>query len=326
MTSKSFKSEVAQSVCRLCRQYTKEDHAILTASRKGHVGCLLYALDIGADVNCGPYVLASAVPHEDAEPLWLTPLTVAVANGNDECVDILLKAGADVNNTIPYINSPLMIAVEKANPKCFKILLEAGADINMKNRDLDTALTLAVKKRRFNFVKPLLEAGADVKYQGWNMFWHLAEKEEMTILKTLLQVGSSVNLSETVIARSLFSATVAMTIKQDGQNVLTKYLAKFGKTAKQEVAMLLYAAGEKIRKDQVEVPDYLQQEPSLKHLCREAIREHLLQMSDVNLFVRVPKLGLPKPLQRYVLYHVELYGDKGAATYVVLDENNTEEP
>ena len=43
----------------------------------------------------------------------------------------------------------------------------------------------------------------------------------------------------------------------------------------------------------------------LKHLCREAIRKHLLQMSNVNLFVRVPLLGLPSLLTEYLLYNVE---------------------
>ena len=43
-------------------------------------------------------------------------------------------------------------------------------------------------------------------------------------------------------------------------------------------------------------------EHSLKNICREAIRSHLLQMSEVNLFVRVPSLPLPKALQSYLLY------------------------
>ena len=31
----------------------------------------------------------------------------------------------------------------------------------------------------------------------------------------------------------------------------------------------------------------------LKHLCREAIRKHLLLMGQVNLFFRVPQLEIP---------------------------------
>ena len=46
----------------------------------------------------------------------------------------------------------------------------------------------------------------------------------------------------------------------------------------------------------------------LSHLCRTSIRKHLLQMSNMNLFTRVPKLGLPKPLEKYLLFS-ELYDE-----------------
>ena len=42
---------------------------------------------------------------------------------------------------------------------------------------------------------------------------------------------------------------------------------------------------------------------SLSHLCRGTIREHLLDLDPhENLFVRVPRLGLPSTLQRYLLF------------------------
>ena len=44
----------------------------------------------------------------------------------------------------------------------------------------------------------------------------------------------------------------------------------------------------------------------LKDICRRAIREHLLQMSRVNLFFRVPRLGLSSSLAKYLLYDVSL--------------------
>ena len=277
MASKNCKTTVAHSVCRLCRSFTDKGYAILFASRKGHVGCLLYALDTGADVNCGPSMYAGLY----AEPVSRhTPLTATLIDSKDECVNILSKAGADVNRMNLDSNTPLTIAVAKGSQKYFKIFLEAGADANIKDGNLDTALTLAIKNENFNFVKPLIEAGADVRYQGWNMLWHLAEREETTRLKTLLQVGFRVNLAEVVIKRPLFSlfSTTSVKINQDGPNVLTKYFATFGKRAKQEVAMLLHAAGETLDSSKVKVPGYLQQEPS-----REAIRKHLLLMSDVNL-------------------------------------------
>ena len=52
-----------------------------------------------------------------------------------------------------------------------------------------------------------------------------------------------------------------------------------------------------------------EEEMSLMDLSRQCIRKHLLQMSPVNLFVRVPQLGLPTLLQEYLLFNVALDDD-----------------
>ena len=105
-------------------------------------------------------------------------------------------------------------------------------------------------------------------------------------------------------------ASKEMTVNKDEPKVLTKYLKTRGKRAEEEVVMLFYAAGESINKDQVRVPDYLQVKTSLKHLCREAIRTHLLQMDPHgNLFHRVPKLEIPPILHDYFLYDQTLDDD-----------------
>ena len=59
------------------------------------------------------------------------------------------------------------------------------------------------------------------------------------------------------------------------------------------------------------VPEYLlQREISLKSWCREAIRNHLLDLDPhTNLFIRVPLLSLPSLLQRYVLFELSLEED-----------------
>ena len=87
--------------------------------------------------------------------------------------------------------------------------------------------------------------------------------------------------------------------------------------------MLLFAAGETVRKNathivskhkygshSTEVPGFLQEllKPDLNmmDICRRAIREHLMNLSNVNLFVRIPELGLPAPLISFLLYNVSL--------------------
>ena len=45
----------------------------------------------------------------------------------------------------------------------------------------------------------------------------------------------------------------------------------------------------------------------LKHICREAIRTHLLRLNPRrHLFGRVPRLGLPASMTSYLLYNTSL--------------------
>ena len=95
-----------------------------------------------------------------------------------------------------------------------------------------------------------------------------------------------------------------------------------------EMNMLLFAPGEIIENwwleyvgdDQyiigieIHVPNYLlntELKFCLKHLCREAIRKHLLHLDPhTHLFGRVPRLGLPSLLTEYLLYNQTLDDDQ----------------
>ena len=79
-----------------------------------------------------------------------------------------------------------------------------------------------------------------------------------------------------------------------------------------KLVTLFFAAGETVDDHPVKVSDYLDP-PSdicLSHICREAIREHLLLVDPhENLFIRTQQLGLPSALQEYLLYNVTLKDD-----------------
>ena len=76
---------------------------------------------------------------------------------------------------------------------------------------------------------------------------------------------------------------------------------------KEEVTKLLFAAGEKVDGITYSVPECIRKEIesllNLKHLCRETIRKHLINIEQhSNLFTRLPQLGLPSSLTTYLLY------------------------
>ena len=75
----------------------------------------------------------------------------------------------------------------------------------------------------------------------------------------------------------------------------------------EEISKLLFAAGETLENaDDREIPDCLRFDDlqlQLKHICREAIRKHLLKLDPhQHLFSMIPKLGLPSALMNYLLY------------------------
>ena len=56
-------------------------------------------------------------------------LIASVANGHEKCVELLIKAGADVNTVAGDGEPVLMKAVKRGHDGCVKELMEAGADV-----------------------------------------------------------------------------------------------------------------------------------------------------------------------------------------------------
>ena len=166
-------------------------------------------------------------------------------------------------------------------------------------------------------MKHLIEAGADVNRCA---FLH---DLNLKIVRILLCSGIQVNLKEDN------ETTLSHCIK-----ILQKYCYINTDEIKQKIK-LLHAAGETIttgsdspelpdlkinverettttHSETTDIPDFLKheiEELNLMSICREVIRKHLLQMSLVNLFYRVPRLGLPAVLCEYLLYNVEKMED-----------------
>ena len=163
------------------------------------------------------------------------------------------------------------------------------------------------------FVKLLLEAGADVNAMD--------REGRMTLLSLTLVTHSSTTGK---CAHYLLKAGADVNKTANGSNVVMSYLNRNFNTD-ERFLKLLHAAGEVVDWKELgknarihahTVPLWLkdverrsgqQQQPCLKDQCRVSIRAHLLSIDLFsNLFVRVPKLGLPTLLTRYLLYHMAL--------------------
>ena len=286
------------------------------AYRRDSVKCIELLLKAGADVNIENEwgkTLFSAVIEGSPQRTDLLLKAAADVNIRDEdgrtalfyavsrgCTDLLLKAGADVNIKDKYSRTALFYAAENGCVQCTDLLLKAGADVNHRDKDGKTALFDAVRKGSSECIELLLKAGADANFKDEcsELLFFANQCTSAQLLKMLLCQGVKVN---------------------HGMNTITWILKYRYHPRKEEIMMLLLAAGELIDETQVErIPDHLKPsaEISLMNICRETIRKHLLQMSDVNLFIRVPRLGLPAALQSYLLYDQTLDDDNQKADHV----------
>ena len=270
-------------------------------------------LDAGAHVN---------IANQNGS----TALMEAANSGETVCLEMLLKRGADVNLTDRRGLTALMMA---SNKDTVTTLVQHGAPVNWANDEGLTPLLYVAKNGggdASEVAEQLLESGADVNATDVNNTSVIAHAASVTrrlddpkIVKTAIKWGAHVNIRNIC-----------------GQNSLEYYLA-MGRERDEKLALLLFAAGElldvrNVRKvaykygvkhrklldrmnpdrhgSPVPVPDCLLEENPIIHLksfCRRIIRQHLLETDlHVNLFDRVPRLGLPTKLQKYLLFETTL--------------------
>jgi len=94
-----------------------------------------------------------------------TPLMRTVYAGNVDDVQLLLKAGANIETTDITGMTPLLVATCEGNIKVLGALIEAGANLEAKDDEGRTALMVAVDKGNTEAIGVLLKAGADITAQ-----------------------------------------------------------------------------------------------------------------------------------------------------------------
>lgn len=139
-----------------------------------------------------------ADPNNSNNYLW-TPLHEAINQEAFETVEFLLQHGADPNFKNNPGWTPLMLAARKGNLRIIKLLLHSGAKINDTNNHGDSALSIAVKYGQAYTIKPLLERGADPNLQNCNGETALmlaADEGDSYIVRLLLANGAKLDIKD----------------------------------------------------------------------------------------------------------------------------------
>ena len=158
----------------------------------------------------------------------LMALVYAARAGSIDAAQVLLDAGADVNQVTRYGWTALLAATQNRNYEMGKFLIEHGADVNLANKGGWTPLYLATDNRNVEggdyptrtpdmdhlaFITILLEAGADpnarmiestetrtvftnqwLDENGATAFLRASQSGDITLMRLLLEYGADHNI------------------------------------------------------------------------------------------------------------------------------------
>ena len=310
----------------ICDDCVCDVQPLLKVTSDGHEVCALEEMELGADVN-------------ERDSYQYTALINAASQGLNKCAKELINVGADVNAQDHGSYTALMFAAITSNLECVNMLINAGANLDHTTNDDMTALMFAGKQGYYQCIDALIEAGADVNVI--DCYGHTAvtvetdgvgslEERHYRCIESLIAAGADVNIPNYNDDNSGYIALSDAAFDGDARRIGLYLKAgvhindkqKYGYSAlgelieekegvDEEVAFLLFTAGDKINKTLENIPEYLRPTMCLKDMCRRAIRKHLIELYPKNhLFERIPQLKLPHLLTRYLLYNMSLETSK----------------
>lgn len=124
-------------------------------------------------------------------------IVTAIQRGKADIVELYMLAGFDPNAS--YSGTPLIFFTEYAKqPNCLDILLKAGANPEATIAPMfvsahsETVLTYAIKRKNSEMVKILIQYKVDVNktYKGQNPLRLAVAKKQTKIVEQLLKAGA----------------------------------------------------------------------------------------------------------------------------------------
>uniref|UniRef100_A0A8C8M7Z8 SOCS box domain-containing protein n=1 Tax=Oncorhynchus tshawytscha TaxID=74940 RepID=A0A8C8M7Z8_ONCTS len=156
-------------------------------------------------VKCNPMSLL--VPNEGG---WIS-LHEAAYYGQIECLKIILRAHPGMVNTCgSYNQTPLLLAAAFHQVNCVECLLDRGANPDIANENGETPLFKACEKPNVEIVDHLLKYGASVHkacVQGVTPLHEAAGHANVEICQMLLEAGAKLNAVNNYRMEPFYMAT-----------------------------------------------------------------------------------------------------------------------
>jgi ankyrin repeat protein len=164
-----------------------------SASRSGETA-LMQAVQAG-DLPTTRKLIAKGENVNSADKDGNTPLQVAASRGDEKMTRLLLDAGADINarSKGPIDRTALHDAAYTGNGPTVQVLLSAGARVNDVADGGWTPLMIAMLYGRPDVVEALLAGGADVNVRspsGWTALKEARMRGHAEIAERLLRAGA----------------------------------------------------------------------------------------------------------------------------------------
>ncbi|KAJ6661861.1 hypothetical protein lerEdw1_013032 [Lerista edwardsae] len=193
----------------------QEETALYLATNKGHLDCVLFLLQTGAEPDIANKAretpLYKACERKNVEAVrvlmqycadpnhrcnrgW-TALHEAAGRNDLEIIDLLIKGGAEINTQASDKATALYEASKNGHTKIVEFLLSQGADANKTNKDGFLPIHMASKKGYYEIVKMLLPVTSRtrIKRSGISPLHLAAERNHDDVLEELIEAGFDVN-------------------------------------------------------------------------------------------------------------------------------------
>ncbi len=175
---------------------TSEKKADLNATDCMGWTALHYAAKSGS-LECVKLLIKNGAKIDQANVDDQTPLRFAAQSGHFDCMKYLLDNGAELNKKNQYGSTVLHFAVMGGNSECINYLIDNGLDLNKENMLGISPLQGTVVMGRLETLKCLIAKKADCNEKhcnsGESLLHFAARGANLQCLQHLIELGADVN-------------------------------------------------------------------------------------------------------------------------------------